>query len=53
MKAFAEIERLGREILDALHHGSPVDTFKIGVIVRIAQEQQHPVMHREHGEAGQ
>lgn len=44
MKAFAEIERLGREILDEVAHGEPADTFKIGLIVRIAHEQQNEVM---------
>ena len=44
MKVFAEIERLAREVLDDIAHGNPADTFKIGVIVRIAHEQQSPVM---------
>ena len=47
MKAFREIERLGREILEALLHGDEADTHKIGLIVRIAHEQQHPVMQED------
>ena len=44
MKAFSEIERLGREILDEVAHGEPADTFKITLIICIAHEQQHKVM---------
>lgn len=44
MKAFSEIERLGRELLEAIAHGDPVDEFTIRHIVRIAHEQQSPVM---------
>ena len=40
MKAFDAIERLAREVLDDLKHGEPACTFKLGTIIRIAQEQR-------------
>jgi hypothetical protein len=39
MKAWAEIERIAAEIMQDIHDGHPPDTFKLGLIIRIAQEQ--------------
>lgn len=39
MMALTEIERLSRELLNDAEHGHPLDTFKLGIIARIAQEQ--------------
>jgi hypothetical protein len=39
MMALDEIQRLLSELRDDLEHGQPLDTFKLGMIARIAQEQ--------------
>lgn len=39
MMALTEIARIASELLDDAAHGQPLDTFKLGIIARIAQEQ--------------
>ena len=39
MMALTEIARIVHELLDDAMHGQPLDTSKLGIIVRVAQEQ--------------
>lgn len=39
MKAWIQIERYARELIEEIEHGDQPDGFKIGIIARIAMEQ--------------
>jgi len=39
MMALTEIARILSQLMDDAEHGHPLDTFKLGIIARIAEEQ--------------